>query len=44
MTDIELGRRFVKRETKGDASETGLIRFITPILMAEYGGPIEATK
>ena len=38
------GRRFMKRGTKGDASETGLVRFLTPVLMAEYGGPIECTS
>jgi sodium/potassium-transporting ATPase subunit alpha len=27
-----------KRKTEGDASETGLIKFIQPLLMAEYGG------
>ena len=37
------GRRFMKRGTKGDASETGLVRFITPVLMQEYEGPIECT-
>jgi sodium/potassium-transporting ATPase subunit alpha len=40
MIAEEKARRYVKRETKGDASETGLIRFLTPILMEEYGGPI----
>lgn len=38
MQAEEKDRRFVKRLTKGDASETGLIRFITPLLMAEYAG------
>ena len=38
------GRRFMKRGTKGDASETGLVRFLTPVLMQEYGGPIECTS
>jgi len=28
----------MKRLTKGDASETGIIRFITPLLMKEYQG------
>jgi hypothetical protein len=37
------GRRFMKRATKGDASETGLVRFLTPVLMQEYGGPIVCT-
>lgn len=44
MQQIERDRRFMKRSTKGDASETGLIRFITPILMEKYGGPIKAGK
>lgn len=38
MIAAELASRFVKRSCKGDASETGLMRFITPALMAEYGG------
>jgi hypothetical protein len=29
---------FFKRKTEGDASETGLIKFIQPLLMSEYGG------
>jgi len=41
MIAEEKARRFVKRATKGDASETGLIRFLTPILMKEFGGPVE---
>jgi hypothetical protein len=41
MIEEEKARRFIKRNTKGDASETGLIRFVTPILMKEYDGPIE---
>jgi len=41
MVAEEKAKRYMKRNTKGDASETGLIRFITPVLMAEYGGPIE---
>ena len=40
MIQEEKDRRFVKRQTKGDASETGLVRFLTPCLMAKYGGPI----
>lgn len=41
MINEEKGNRFMKRQTKGDASETGLIRFLTPILMKEFGGPID---
>ena len=41
MIEEEKALRFIKRNTKGDASETGLIRFVTPILMKAYGGPIE---
>lgn len=44
MIAQEKANRYMKRETKGDASETGLIRFLTPILMAEYGGAIEGGK
>jgi len=38
MQEEEKGRRFLKRMTKGDASETGIVRFITPLLMTEYDG------
>jgi len=34
----EKERRFMKRLTKGDASETGIVRFITPLLMKELDG------
>lgn len=44
MITEEKNRRFLKRLTKGDASETGIVRFITPALMAEYGGTIDHTK
>ena len=44
MIKEEKAKRYMKRNTKGDASETGLIRFITPILMKEYGGPIECME
>jgi len=44
MIAEEKANRFMKRETKGDASETGLIRFITPILMSEFGGPVAESK
>ena len=40
MIQIENEKRFMKRQTQGDASETGIVRFITPVLMQEYGGPI----
>lgn len=38
MNEEEKGKRFMKRLTKGDASETGIVRFITPLLMNEYNG------
>jgi len=38
MKEEERGKRFLKRLTKGDASETGIVRFITPLLMSEYEG------
>ena len=41
MIDQEKSRRFLKRTTKGDASETGILRFLTPALMREYGGNID---
>jgi len=44
MIDEEKNFRFVKRNCKGDASETGIVRFITPALMTEYGGNIDMTK
>ena len=31
----------MKRATKGDASETGIVRFLTPVLMEAYGGPMK---
>ena len=34
----------MKRLTKGDASETGIIRFITPLLMQEYEGIWDVPK
>jgi magnesium-transporting ATPase (P-type) len=40
----EKQRNFMKRLTKGDASETGIVRFLTPILMDKYGGPIVVEK
>lgn len=40
----EKTRYFVKRLTKGDASETGIVRFLTPALMSEYGGPIKCAE
>ena len=42
MIADEKARRFLKRSTKGDASETGIVRFITPALMQVYGGFIDA--
>ena len=44
MRDWEKNRRFVKRETLGDASETGLVRFATTCLMEEYGGPVKTVN
>jgi len=41
MIQNEKNVRFLKRQTKGDASETGIIRWLTPILMKEFGGPID---
>jgi magnesium-transporting ATPase (P-type) len=38
MIDEELKKPFFKRKTEGDASETGLIKFIQPLLMKEFGG------
>jgi magnesium-transporting ATPase (P-type) len=41
MIDEEDNRRFLKRSTIGDASETGIVRWITPALMKDYGGSID---
>ena len=41
MEEEERGKNFMKRMTKGDASETGIVRFLTPVLMDEYGGPMK---
>jgi len=40
----EKKRNFMKRLTKGDASETGIVRFLTPVLMDNYGGPISVKQ
>jgi len=39
----EKKRNFMKRLTKGDASETGIVRFLTPVLMDSFGGPIKVS-
>jgi len=33
LVDLEEEKPYVKREVEGDASETGLIKFIQPLLM-----------
>ena len=38
MVAEEAAMNYIKRAVKGDASETGLIKFAQPILMKEYGG------
>jgi len=38
MVDKEMSMNYMKRNVEGDASETGLVRFIQPILMKKYGG------
>ena len=40
----EKSRRFMMRMTNGDASETAIIRFITPLLMQEYEGIWDVPK
>ena len=32
---------FIKRNVEGDASETGLVKFVMPVLMTAYGGAYE---
>ena len=41
MIEEEKKMNFIKRNTEGDASETGLIKFIQPVLMKLYGGDYE---
>lgn len=41
MIEEEAELPFFKRKCEGDASETGLIKFIQPLLMKEYGGEFE---
>lgn len=41
MIAAENAKPFFKRNTEGDASETGLIKFIQPLLMTEFGGAYE---
>jgi sodium/potassium-transporting ATPase subunit alpha len=41
MIEAEQTKPFFKRKTEGDASETGLIKFIQPLLMKEFGGEYE---
>ena len=36
----EESESFYERKVKGDASEAGLLRFLTPVLMREYGGDV----
>ena len=36
-------KRYSNREVIGDQSEAGLIRFLTPVLMKEYGGDFESS-
>ena len=41
MIEEESKMNYIKRHVKGDASETGLLKFSQPILMKEYGGDYE---
>jgi len=38
MVEEEAQLYFIKRTVVGDASETGLVKFVNPVLMKEYGG------
>lgn len=38
MIEEENNRPIFKRNVEGDASETGLVKFILPLLMKKYGG------
>jgi magnesium-transporting ATPase (P-type) len=41
MVDDEEKKNWLKRNVVGDASETGLLKFIQPLLLKEYGGEYE---
>lgn len=41
MIEEESQMNYIKRAVKGDASETGLVKFSQPVLMSEYGGEYE---
>jgi len=41
MIEEEGKMNYIKRAVKGDASETGLVKFSQPVLMKEYGGEYE---
>jgi hypothetical protein len=41
MIDNEAKLNWLKRAVQGDASETGLLKFIQPLLLKEYGGEYE---
>ena len=38
LIDAEKAKPFFKQVVEGDASETGLVKFIQPLLQKEYGG------
>jgi len=41
LIKIEKDKYFIKRNVEGDASETGLVKFVMPILMKKYGGQFD---
>jgi len=36
LQDIELKKKWLDKAVKGDASETGLLKFIVPLMLAEF--------
>lgn len=41
MIEEESNKPIFKRNVEGDASETGLVKFILPLLLKKYGGEYE---
>jgi hypothetical protein len=41
LVEIENQKPYFKQTVEGDASETGLIKFIEPLLTKKYGGQYE---
>ena len=37
-------RPFTQRSGTGDETENGIIRFVTPVLMSNFGGDVEVKR